>query len=75
MSRIILQEIERKRRGDPLPDLDRRVVEQYERRALTKRLAEVFDSVVTQPVGRSADACMHRAAGMVPEVSIGERRS
>jgi glycosyltransferase involved in cell wall biosynthesis len=75
MSRIILQEIERRDRGNPLPDLDRRVVEQYERRALTKRLAEVFDSVVTQPVGMSAEACMHRAAGMVPEVSIGERRS
>jgi glycosyltransferase involved in cell wall biosynthesis len=45
MKRILREQIERFRRGEPVPQPDEAVLAQYERRALTRDLAGVFDTV------------------------------
>jgi glycosyltransferase involved in cell wall biosynthesis len=54
MERIILREVERKRHGGPDPEPNWPLIEQYERRALTGRLADVFDSMLAPAMRRSA---------------------
>ena len=51
MAKIIASELERVQRGERPPTLRPGVLEPYERRALTARLAQIFDSVVE---GRAA---------------------
>jgi glycosyltransferase involved in cell wall biosynthesis len=46
MARIVAQEVERWRRGDPPPVPDPDVLARYERRHLTEELAGVFDRVL-----------------------------
>jgi glycosyltransferase involved in cell wall biosynthesis len=62
MAAAIADEVSRKRaRGGPAPDGDRALVEQFERRALTRRFAGVFDRLVAG--GESAlDAAVPSAA-------------
>ena len=46
MERILRDQIERWRRGDPPPEPREEVLERYERRRLTATLAELFDRVI-----------------------------
>ena len=46
MAFIIAGELERFRQGEAPPALEPGVLEPYERRALTGRLAQIFDAVV-----------------------------
>jgi glycosyltransferase involved in cell wall biosynthesis len=52
IERALEEAIERHRDGRPAPPLDRGVIEPFERRALTQRLAEVFDAAIE---GREAE--------------------
>ena len=45
MARLVLGQVERAERGEPMPAPRPDVLARYERRALTARLAEVFDAV------------------------------
>ena len=45
MARLVLGQVERAERGEPMPAPRPDVLARYERRALTARLAEVFDGV------------------------------
>ncbi|HWB57722.1 MAG TPA: glycosyltransferase [Gaiellaceae bacterium] len=45
MARLVLEQVERAARGEPLPPPRADVLARYERRALTARLAAVFDHV------------------------------
>jgi glycosyltransferase involved in cell wall biosynthesis len=46
MTRILREQVEKWRRGEPQPSLNEEVVAQYERLELTRKLAGVFDDVL-----------------------------
>jgi glycosyltransferase involved in cell wall biosynthesis len=47
MADAIATQVDRRQRGEAAPEPDEQVLADYERRALTTRLAEVFDGVVS----------------------------
>ena len=46
MARIIGEQVDRERRGEPVPPLDASLLASYERQSLTQQLALVFDNVL-----------------------------
>jgi glycosyltransferase involved in cell wall biosynthesis len=56
IARVIGEQIERKQRGAPPPELDTAMVARYERRRLSERLAGLFDLVLGREIGEAGES-------------------